>query len=442
MTITIGNPPPEPPNPKPVLQRLKEEQARYWQERGERNILQAEKTAYEMLTQLQQTYDYAERQLVRELESFYGRYARETGLELSDARRLLSERETRTVQQDADLYYSEVERLGLDPEYARYLRTLSAKSNVSRLEALQFRMRNEVENMYGLQQQAFTNALSTAYLDSYYMSTYAVQRGVGFSSLFTAPNLRVVEKAVSQKWLGDNYSDRIWRDKARLLQTLETVIPQGIALGHNPNRIAREIASATNTHINNATRLARTEHNNIANEATNDAYVESGIVHKYQILATLDGRTSVICQDMDLQIFNLSDKMTGVNYPPLHPNCRSTTIPYFEPNEKKKLYDTSQRIARDPKGKSYYVPADLTYKQWFDGLTAEAKLEMKKTKNLEADKKQMKKYKSVVGNLTSLKSIKAFQEAKYDEVGAYKQLQKAFRDGNLKLKYSSEKISK
>ena len=61
-----------------------------------------------------------------------------------------------------------------------------------------------------------------------------------------------------------------------------------------------------------------------------EAYEKSGVVSKYQFIATLDERTSEICEDMNLRIFNTKDSQVGVNTPPMHSNCRSTTIPYLE----------------------------------------------------------------------------------------------------------------
>ena len=44
--------------------------------------------------------------------------------------------------------------------------------------------------------------------------------------------------------------------------------------------------------------------------------------------------------------------------PPLHPFCRSTTVPYFGNKE-------GTRVARGEDGKTYPVPADMTYDQWY-----------------------------------------------------------------------------
>ena len=80
-------------------------------------------------------------------------------------------------------------------------------------------------------------------------------------------------------------------------------------------------------------------------------------VDKYQFLATLDNRTSEICQSLDGKIFDLKDRVVGVNASPMHVSCRSCEIPYIE-------NDYSTRFARDSKGKRIEVSSNMTYKEW------------------------------------------------------------------------------
>ena len=64
-----------------------------------------------------------------------------------------------------------------------------------------------------------------------------------------------------------------------------------------------------------AKRLVRTETAYIYEQATKDAYEECG-VEWYEFLATLDGRTSEICRELDGKHFKVRDAMPGKNYPP------------------------------------------------------------------------------------------------------------------------------
>ena len=77
----------------------------------------------------------------------------------------------------------------------------------------------------------------------------------------------------------------------------------------------------------------------------------------YKYVTTLDNRTSDVCQSLDLQVFKVSEAVTGLNYPPMHVNCRSTTSAKFDDA----VYE---RRARDEKGNTYTVPSNMTYKQW------------------------------------------------------------------------------
>ena len=83
-------------------------------------------------------------------------------------------------------------------------------------------------------------------------------------------------------------------------------------------------------------------------------------VEKYEIVATLDNKTSHICQEMDGKVFDMKDYEPGITAPPFHVFCRSTTAPYFDDE-----IDFSSRVARDRQGKTYNIPASMTYGDWY-----------------------------------------------------------------------------
>ena len=69
--------------------------------------------------------------------------------------------------------------------------------------------------------------------------------------------------------------------------------------------------------------------------------------------------TCEICAAMDGKVIDKKDYQPGVTVPPFHPNCRGTTCPWFDDME-----DVGRRIARDNEGEVYYVPPDMTYREW------------------------------------------------------------------------------
>ena len=62
---------------------------------------------------------------------------------------------------------------------------------------------------------------------------------------------------------------------------------------------------------------------------------------------------------MDGKVIDKKDYQPGVTVPPFHPNCRGTTCPWFDD-----MADVGNRIARDNEGEVYYVPPDMTYREW------------------------------------------------------------------------------
>lgn len=290
----------------------------YWTQRAEQRLINAENLTSDMLANLKTTYEATIKSLEKEINAFYGKYATETGLDLTEVRKRLNPKELKDFKTQLKKYYDEVQRLGgYAPDTKEYLRELSAKAYISRLEELQAQMRWQVENLYRTQQLKLFDVLSKGYEDTYYKATFDVQQGVGFAYSFNTLDTKTVEKAVTQKWQGSNFSDRIWNDKAKLINTLETTIPQGFALGQNPRKVAQTIAKSMNTRFSNAERIARTEMNHICNEAAHDAYQETPeILKQYKIVATLDSRTSDLCFIGTDEIQTVSDveKLFKRNY--------------------------------------------------------------------------------------------------------------------------------
>ena len=103
-----------------------------------------------------------------------------------------------------------------------------------------------------------------------------------------------------------------------MLQALTEDITTMLVQGKNPQTLVKDFAKRFNTKEYEAYRLLHTESSFIIEQGTLAAYKEDR-VEKYQILATLDMRTSDICREQDGKIYDVDKATVGVNYPPLHP---------------------------------------------------------------------------------------------------------------------------
>ena len=166
-----------------------------------------------------------------------------------------------------------------------------------------------------------TDTLTEVYKDTYTSLTEDLnfKKGVISSS--------VVKKALENDWSGANYSSRIWSNTDNLAKAIKNEVVIGLNKGLNYRTMSQNIAKKFETSYKNAERLVRTETNHIQNQATLMGYMDAGVV-KYQFLAILDSRTSHTCSDLNGEVFKTEDATEGENYPPMHPHCRSTTVPY------------------------------------------------------------------------------------------------------------------
>lgn len=86
---------------------------------------------------------------------------------------------------------------------------------------------------------------------------------------------------------------------------------------------------------------------------------------EYIYMSPFDLRTFRPCRELDGRIFSVSDAVPGVNFPPMHPGCISTTAPI---NKRDILYQL-ERCAKDPIDKtSMRLPPMSNYYTWFNIL--------------------------------------------------------------------------
>ena len=153
-----------------------------------------------------------------------------------------------------------------------------------------------------------------------------------------------------------------------------------------------------------------------------------------------------MCQELDNKVFPLSKRQVGVNYPPIHPWCRSTTVAVIDGTTLEGL----KRRARDPEtGKTYLVPADMSYEEWKRSVDEKkgagtVDKSRKMLYNEKADKLQYEKYKSIFGDEMP-KTFSGFQKLKYENKQIWDEYKARARTKNylheqLAYVYNGEKL--
>jgi len=319
-------------------------------------------------------YMQAEKEIQDEIERFYKKYAKENKITLLEAKRRLSHAEFGSINWEE--YCRQAQGLGqalykkehlpseavmlMEEAYKEHeenIKRLAAKGNITRLELLQADINSEILKLHNASQVNLFEYLSREYEDGYYRGIYNIQHGIGVGCSFAAVNTRAVEKALLGQAGRSSFSKTIYQHQKNLKKELTECLVVGMTKGEDLGKLARRVQKRINVSYSNARRLVRTETAYAYEQAVLDSYAECGVLG-YEYLATLDKRTSRICQELDGKHFKTEDAVPGTNYPPMHPNCRSTTVPVFENDA------VSQRAARDENGSYYTVPSNMTYKEW------------------------------------------------------------------------------
>lgn len=334
--------------------------ADYWKQRFEQLEHAQNTIGRKLLLEIEKQYNDAREQLEAKIIVWYQRLAANNEISMAEARGWLESNERREFKWTVQEYIKYGKENALNQKWLKELENSSAKYHISKLEAIKIQTRQVFEALYAKQQEAMRKAFSDIYRSGYYHTAYEIQNGFHIGWDIARVNQSKIEKVLSKPWAADgyNFSERIWNNKQRLISEIHNELSQNILIGADPQKAIDSLAKKMNTSKNNAGRLVMTEEAYFSSAAQKDCFEELG-VEQYEIVATLDSHTSDICRNLDGKHFPMKDYQAGVTAPPFHVYCRSTTVPYFD-----EQFDIGERAARDRDGNTYYIPADINYREW------------------------------------------------------------------------------
>ena len=350
----------------------------YWARRAEGRRLDLLRDAERAADEIGRAYLEACRQLQDEADKIFRAFRRNGLLSEVAARRLLNQYPDASAR---ELIKRALATMPDGPEKQAVLAQVNAPAYQYRIGRLE-QLRRTIGERLGVVAQQELEVSTRSYVstlqEAYYRHLYDVQRGAGLGFQVADFSPRRLREALAQAWSGRHYSARIWRNAEDLAQRLRGDLLAAALTGRSERDIAKQIEVDYQAGAYASRRLVRTESAYLAGQADQLAYEEL-MIDRYRYLATLDMRTSSLCQGLDGRQFARSQAKVGVNYPPMHPNCRSTTVAVIDDE----ALEGMTRRARDPDtGEVYEVPADMTYRQWmaarklkktgFSGLTTGA----------------------------------------------------------------------
>lgn len=242
-----------------------------------------------------------------------------------------------------------------DRQRERFLRRINSSAKIlraSRMEALNEAIRINHRIMVEGVRNDVVPVMNLLAEDAFSRQTFTVQKQVGVGWALDIPPVGRMVKGMNStldkmaEWYCRPIDDQV-RDQ----------VMEGLLGGRSGRDIAKKLEGLGLPRAR-AKAVSRTMITTVSNEAELSALKKSS-AKKYEFVATLDERTCPVCGGLDGKTFYLDEAKAGVNFPPMHPNCRCVHVAAFTDDMK-----TGMRIARDENHKNIYVPETMTYEEW------------------------------------------------------------------------------
>lgn len=393
----------------------------YWVKRAAKRMIEYQSEADAVADEVAKAYVRATKAINAEMYKIFNTFTFESGLSESEVRDLLNKKASRKTLNKFKAALETVEEPKERREMINAINAPAYAHRIGRFETLQKNIDVQTANLATFEE----NVTKRHYVDladeAYNRCVFDIQKGTGLNFSFAKMPVSKVSEILNNKWSGQLFSERIWGKTDEINKVLKEELLVGFMTGRGYKKTAKEIEGRMAVGAMEARRLVRTESAYVSSMAEMESYKELG-VDKYKFVATLDMRTSAVCQSLDGKKFKISEGVPGVNMPPMHPWCRSTTVPAIDSSAEKGL----TRRAKDPvTGKAQKVPANMTYEKWRKSLdntygAGTWETERKKLLNEKSDKQQYRSYKSVLGKENVPETFDKFREMKYNNSENYR----------------------
>lgn len=301
---------------------MQEKRSRYWRKREEeakKRYLEEESREYQK--KLQEIYDRMQREIQREIEAFYGRYANKEGITIGEAKRRASQLDMEAYAKKAKQY---VAQKNFSQKANEEMRLYNMTMKANRLELLKATIGLETVAGFDEMERYYSDKLHKRTLDEF-------ARQAGILGMSIANKEKQARSIVNASFHNANFSQRIWMHQDLLRAELSKLLQTGLIQGRNPRVLARDLRRVFGSSKYDAERLLRTELARVQIDAQMDSYKTNG----YEWFEFIGGQVGQcdICAALDGKVFRVKDMLVGENAPPVHPNCRCSTAASMGPDD-------------------------------------------------------------------------------------------------------------
>lgn len=288
-----------------------------WIERAKQRVLDNAKQTDEAVKEIMFLFDEAAWQMETDINAMFQKYASDNGLTEAEASRLLSAEEYSRWRKGIDNYLKDAKG---DSRTLLELNTLAAKSRISRKEQMLSSIYQTMITLSGDTETKLTDLLGDLYKTNYYRGCYDVQSilKVGFN--VSKVDDKMLFRILRHPWSGKNYSQALWENTDKLAILAKRELTLGFMSGSSIQKMAKEINDVMGKGRYAAERLVRTESSYFSNQGDLASYAELGVA-EYIFM----GGGCEDCLELNGNAFPIAEAEPGLNFPPIHPNCKCTT---------------------------------------------------------------------------------------------------------------------
>lgn len=287
----------------------------YWRKRETEQKNKYITDEKEYAAELKKIYSDVLDNVQKEIDAFYGKYAKAEGITIAEAKKRVSELDIKQYERKAKRY---VEEKNFSKEANAEMRLYNATMKINRLEMLKANIGLELISGHDELQKYMEGILKGR-------TEEELKRQAGILGKTIKNNAQAADAIVNASFHNAKFSDRVWMYQDLLKAELSKLLQSGLIQGKNPRVLAKEIRNKFDVSKSNAERLMRTELARVQTEAQKQSFERNGFT-QYTFHAL--GDACDICRVLNGKHFKVKDMMPGENASPMHPNCRCSTSAY------------------------------------------------------------------------------------------------------------------
>ncbi len=306
--------------------KIKTKSSEYWQDRFVGLEKRANAMGIDAYSRIEPVFRESQQAIHNEIDKWYSRIAKNNEISIVEAKKMLSKNQLEEFRWTVDEYIKFGKENAVNGKWIKQLENASAKYHITRLEALQIKVQNQLEIAFGNQLDVMDDMAEKIITQGYYRSCYELSKGLGIGFDIATIDERKLNIIKNKPWAtdGKNFSNRIWHHKSKMVNQLHRELTKNCLLGKAPDEAIKHMTQFVDKKFKNARyqagRLVMTEQAYFSALSQQEAFNELD-VEEFEVVATLDSHTSEVCKEMDGKHFAMSDYAVGMTSPPFHPWC-------------------------------------------------------------------------------------------------------------------------